>query len=670
MHVFLNPNPRVDFLRPEGTGFAWRVTAQVGNVLGANGMVNYSWKLGNEVLPAESGALLDHVFIGQPGTRNLQVTATDAQGTQSLDVRPVVFNHPALNEPGELYPALDPVKGKVVDSSGNDFAFDANRVANGLIVLTHGVRSNPNKVWIRSLANAIESRLGDEGKPLPNIVIYGWEEGARPSGRYEERADDEGMLARELQMSRLAMKSLFLLYPGFAEFMFDIVTIRPAGLEHGLDFANWVTSEIAAGHIAPNAKIHFIGHSAGGFVVGEAGQVLSSRGVNVTQVTMLDTPLPVRSHFAGTPQPATVERYVSSWFGAIAPTVDVTFVEGLYYHYRALSSRSPLAGRFVPTVAAHQYSYDWYLETARDRTNEEQDGFYYSPFMGNYWPAAVAAGGVTPRAPRDTQTTQPVTEFDSFGVVQQIGSQFVISEAGNSGLTKTMTLPVGAVALRMQFQFTVPGDGDFLSVAFGDAPPLYTAPDLPVVRTDPLTVDIPIGAWAGQTGALVIKLVSRGAANAQLTAGPVSLVLSNDPDMDTLTTTDEQARGTDPLLADTDGDGLTDSEEVNTHLTDPLAADSDADGMNDAAELAAGTNPLLNGSVLRITNVTRTPAGGITMQWSAANGKTYRVIRSDALDQLNYELIASGVAGTDGAGSFTDASPALEARRFYWVEIE
>ncbi len=50
--------------------------------------------------------------------------------------------------------------------------------------------------------------------------------------------------------------------------------------------------------------------------------------------------------------------------------------------------------------------------------------------------------------------------------------------------------------------------------------------------------------------------------------------------------------GTDPLKADTDADGLTDSEEKGLG-TDPLKPDSDGDGLLDGLEvLTIGTNPL------------------------------------------------------------------------------
>jgi hypothetical protein len=51
--------------------------------------------------------------------------------------------------------------------------------------------------------------------------------------------------------------------------------------------------------------------------------------------------------------------------------------------------------------------------------------------------------------------------------------------------------------------------------------------------------------------------------------------------------------GTDPLQADTDGDGLSDGDEINIHGTSPHDADTDGDGMTDDEEAATGSNPLV-----------------------------------------------------------------------------
>jgi hypothetical protein len=48
---------------------------------------------------------------------------------------------------------------------------------------------------------------------------------------------------------------------------------------------------------------------------------------------------------------------------------------------------------------------------------------------------------------------------------------------------------------------------------------------------------------------------------------------------------------TNPFVADTDGDGLTDGDEVNVWHTNPLIADTDGDGYSDGSEVQNGYNP-------------------------------------------------------------------------------
>ena len=61
-------------------------------------------------------------------------------------------------------------------------------------------------------------------------------------------------------------------------------------------------------------------------------------------------------------------------------------------------------------------------------------------------------------------------------------------------------------------------------------------------------------------------------------------VASLDSDGDGLTDSEEAAIGTDPNAADTDGDGLTDGLEATAGTTDPLLADSNNNGCADGAE--------------------------------------------------------------------------------------
>ncbi|MGF1670303.1 MAG: OmpA family protein [Balneolaceae bacterium] len=71
-------------------------------------------------------------------------------------------------------------------------------------------------------------------------------------------------------------------------------------------------------------------------------------------------------------------------------------------------------------------------------------------------------------------------------------------------------------------------------------------------------------------------------------------LMQRDTDGDGLSDYDEIfVHETDPLNPDTDGDGLTDGEEVNVYGTDPLNPDTDGDGLSDGDEVNVyGTDPL------------------------------------------------------------------------------
>lgn len=66
-----------------------------------------------------------------------------------------------------------------------------------------------------------------------------------------------------------------------------------------------------------------------------------------------------------------------------------------------------------------------------------------------------------------------------------------------------------------------------------------------------------------------------------------------DIDGDGLNNAEEVHHSTNALFYDTDHDSLSDYDEINIYRTDPLCADTDGDGVTDGDEIAIGTDPLV-----------------------------------------------------------------------------
>ena len=110
-----------------------------------------------------------------------------------------------------------------------------------------------------------------------------------------------------------------------------------------------------------------------------------------------------------------------------------------------------------------------------------------------------------------------------------------------------------------------------------------------------------------------------------------------DCDEDGLSNIYEIAIGTDPLLEDTDSDGLSDYEELYVYNTDPLVSDSDNDGLEDGAEIKLEldpTNPETFG----------TPDAEYTVkQTILADSEVFEEINTeDSPYELSIEIEASG----------------------------
>jgi hypothetical protein len=124
---------------------------------------------------------------------------------------------------------------------------------------------------------------------------------------------------------------------------------------------------------------------------------------------------------------------------------------------------------------------------------------------------------------------------------------------------------------------------------------------------------------------------------------------------------------------DSDGDGLTDSEEVLLG-TNPGLVDTDGDGWSDGAEVEAGTDPLDPSSFFKIVSVGREANGNATVVWLSAPGKSYLLQSSPNLLTGSWSELNGGVpipASAPGQTTsfFDDAVAPANRTLFYRVAL-
>jgi hypothetical protein len=110
-------------------------------------------------------------------------------------------------------------------------------------------------------------------------------------------------------------------------------------------------------------------------------------------------------------------------------------------------------------------------------------------------------------------------------------------------------------------------------------------------------------------------------------------------------------------LEDTDGDGLTDSEERLNYGTDPLKADTDGDGYSDLVEVQNGSNPKSASDLPEIMEVR--PA--VQIYFGTSQGRRYQLQYSTDLTQW----IDFGAAFTGTGAKQSQMVEADQANRFW-----
>lgn len=148
-------------------------------------------------------------------------------------------------------------------------------------------------------------------------------------------------------------------------------------------------------------------------------------------------------------------------------------------------------------------------------------------------------------------------------------------------------------------------------------------------------------------------------------------VASGDPDNDGVSNIDEQTAGTNPTVGagnpDADGDGMTDTWEIQyfTNVSQTAEGDFEGDGTNNLTEFRLGLDPTSGTS-----RFVATAAAGATrsITWTSVVGATFKIERSTTLQAGSWTVLEAAFPGTAGTATYTDAT-APAGKVFYKVGL-
>lgn len=99
------------------------------------------------------------------------------------------------------------------------------------------------------------------------------------------------------------------------------------------------------------------------------------------------------------------------------------------------------------------------------------------------------------------------------------------------------------------------------------------------------------------------------------------------------------------------------------------SADPDGDGWNNAREFISGTDPNDRTSLLKVSDVTSN-GGDVTVSFPTAAGKTYRVERSDTLQDGSWITVEDNIAGIGGMLQIVDPNEGAQRKLFYRIVVK